>query len=145
MRIIGAAALYFLIVFRTGFLLGPIRIFRLEPSLGETIAILCEAPFILIAIVLAARWVPRWLSLTTDAWRLAAMGIGALVLQQVADFAVGGFLRGITPIEQLMHLATPAGLIYAALLIAFAAMPLLGNRHRPPFSPAQQQARNYQS
>lgn len=61
---------------------------------------------------------------------LAAMGIGALILQEIADFAVGIGLRGITPGEQLANLATPAGLIYVAALLAFAAMPTLANRNR---------------
>jgi hypothetical protein len=55
MRIIAAAAFYFLIVFGVGFVFGPVRIFWLEPQLGETLAVICEAPFLLFAIVLAAR------------------------------------------------------------------------------------------
>jgi hypothetical protein len=62
---------------------------------------------------------------------LAVMGAAALVLQQLADFGVGAFLRGITPAQQFVHFARPAGLINAALLIAFAATPILANR-RPP-------------
>jgi len=134
MRIVAAAALYFLIVFGVGFLLGPVRVFWLEPRLGETMATLCEAPFLLIAIVLAARRLPGMLNLKTNLTSLAATGIGALVLQQLADFAVGGFLRGITPAEQIAHLTRPAGLIFLALLITFSAMPILANRPRwwPP-------------
>jgi hypothetical protein len=133
MRIIAGAALYFLIVFGTGFLLGPIRVFWLEPRLGETMATLCEAPFLLCAIILAARLIPRVVSLRMNVSSLAAMGAGALVLQQLADFALGTFLRGITPAQQLAHLAIPAGLIYVALLIAFMAMPIVVNRpqHQP--------------
>jgi hypothetical protein len=59
MRIIAARALHFLIVFGVGFSLRPIRVLLLEPRLGETIAVLREAPFLLIAMVLAAQWVPR--------------------------------------------------------------------------------------
>jgi len=127
MRIIAAAVLYFLVVFGVGFLLGPIRVFWLEPRLGETVAVLCEAPFLLVAIVLAARWLPTRLRLNTDVGSLAGMGLGALFLQQLADFAVGGFLRGLTPAQQIAHLARPAGLVYVLLLIMFAAMPSLAN------------------
>ena len=52
------------------------------------------------------------------------MGIGALVLQQVADFAVSIGLRGMSPVEQLANFKTLAGAVYAALLLAFAAMPV---------------------
>ena len=37
MRVIAAAAFYFLIIFGIGFLLGPLRVFWLEPRLGETV------------------------------------------------------------------------------------------------------------
>ena len=57
-----------------------------------------------------------------------ASSFGALVLQQTADFAVGIGLRNLTPTEQLARFAPGPGLIYAALLAAFAAMPLLRNR-----------------
>jgi hypothetical protein len=110
-----------------GLVLGPVRVYWLEPQLGETMATLCEAPFLLIAIVLTARWLPKLLSLKTNVTSLAAMGIGALFLQQLADFAVGRFLRGITPAQQISHLARPAGLIYATLVIIFAVMPILAN------------------
>jgi hypothetical protein len=125
MRIVAAAAFYFLIVFGTGFALGPIRVFWLEPKLGETIAVLCETPFLLAAMAAAAYWLPGRVGLPANVKSLAAMGLGALVLQQVADFAAGGALRGITPAQQVAHFATPAGVIYLALLIVFAAMPVL--------------------
>lgn len=134
MRIAAAAALYFLIVFGVGFLLGPLRVFVLEPRLGETIATLCEAPFLLIVIVLAARRLPKALKLGTHVGALAGMGLGALMLQQLADFGVG-LLRGIGPAQHFAHLATPAGLIYVALLVAFAAMPIVAHvprGSRPP-------------
>jgi hypothetical protein len=142
MRLVAATALYFLIVFGVGFLCGPIRVFWLEPRVGEALATLCEAPFLLAAMWLAARWLPHALALRSSAFRssafrssalgstvapLAAMGLGALILQQFADFAVGILLRGTTPAQQLAHLSTPAGLIYVALLLAFVAMPVAAN------------------
>jgi hypothetical protein len=127
MRLISAAALYFLIVFGVGFVCGPVRVFWLEPSLGEALATFCEAPFLLTAMWLAARRLPPALGLRPTIVSLAIMGGGAFVLQQFADFAVGTFLREISPAQQLAHLLTPAGMIYAALLLAFVAMPLLAN------------------
>ena len=130
MSIVTSALCYFAIVFGAGFLLGPIRVFLLEPRLGETWATLCEAPVLLVVIVLAARRLPRRFGLTTAA-QLAAMGFGALVLQQTADFVFGSLLRGNTPEQQLAHFTTPAGLIYAALVVAFVAMPVVANWSRP--------------
>ncbi len=119
-----------MIVFGAGFLLGPIRVVWLEPWLGKTVAVLCEVPVLLAAMVVAARWVPAKVGLSADLGSFASMGIVALILQQIADFAVGIGLRGIAPAEQLTYLATPAGLIYGAALLAFAAMPALVNRDR---------------
>jgi len=119
--------LYFLIVFGVGFLLGPMRVYLLEPRLGETMATLCEAPFLLIVIVLAARWLPKRSNMRMSVASLAAVGLGGLFLQQLADVVVGSLLRGITPAQQLSHLATPAGLIYMGLLLAYVVMPVLVN------------------
>lgn len=134
MRLSAAAVLYFAMVFGAGFLLGPIRVFWLEPQLGKLLAVICETPFLLAVMILAARWVPSTTGISTDHGSLATMGLGALVLQQIADFAVGAVLRGLTPTEQLQNLRTPAGMIYASLLLLFAAMPLLANsgRQRQP-------------
>jgi len=125
MRAATAASLYFAIVFGAGFLLGPIRVLWLEPRFGMTAAALCEAPLLLAAMILAARWVPGKVGLPLRLPLLATMGIGALVLQQFADFIVGIALRGLAPGEQLAHFMTPAGMIYGGLLLAFAAMPML--------------------
>ncbi|HWE16955.1 MAG TPA: hypothetical protein VG758_07215 [Hyphomicrobiaceae bacterium] len=132
MRIAAAAALYFAIVFSVGFLLGPIRVLWLEPRVGPVLAALSEAPFLLAAMVVAARWVPRVAKLQQSLMSLALTGVGALVLQQIADFAVGIGLRGMSPSEQLGNFATGPGMVYAALLVIFAVMPLLLN-HRSPW------------
>jgi hypothetical protein len=99
MPILILAVLYFAAVFAAGFLLGPIRVFWLEPRLGETAAVLRETPFLLIAMVAAARWVPGRTGLRAGLGSLAGMGVVALALQQTADFTVGAGLRGISPDE----------------------------------------------
>jgi hypothetical protein len=142
MRLIAAAAFYFLIVFGVGFVFGPVRVFWLEPRLGEAVATLCEAPFPLCAMLLAARWPRERWGLGPNIASLAIMGVGAFLLQQFADFAVGTVLRGITPAQQLARLSTPAGLIYVALLLAFVAMPVLANwpRRQPADAQSMQTA-----
>jgi len=127
MRIALAILLYFGVVFGAGFLLGPIRVVWLEPRFGPIIATACEAPFLLMAMLVAARWVPRVLNIRRDPKTLILVGIGALVLLQIADFAVGVLLRGITPTEQIAQFRTGQGHIYAALLILFAIMPWAAN------------------
>jgi hypothetical protein len=130
MRLLSAVALYFVVVFVAGFLLGSVRVFWLEPRMEKALAVLCETPFLLLAMVLAARWVTERFRITADRTSLVAIGVGALVLQQIIDLSLGAALRGLTLVEQLQNFETPAGAIYAVLLPLFAAMPLLVNGRR---------------
>ena len=123
-----AAALYFLTTFSVGFLLGPIRVLLLEPHIGAVAATLCEAPLLLIGMVVAARSTPQLAGLTTSPGGMLAVGIGALALQQAADLLVGMLLRGLSAQQQFARLATPEGAIYAVLLALFALMPAIVNR-----------------
>jgi hypothetical protein len=128
MRIVAAAFAYFAIVFGAGWILGPIRVLWLEPRLGPTLAVVCEAPFLLVVMVVAARKIPPAAHLASGRTSLILMGLGALVLQQAAEFSLGAALRGRSPSDQLAQFATTPGLIYAGLLLVFALMPLLANR-----------------
>ena len=128
MKIVAAAFLYSITVFAAGFVLGAIRVLWLEPKIGPLAAVLCESPLLLIAMALASRWVPDVMHLHHDPVSLGLMGIGALAVQQVTDLTVGFYVRGITLAEQLAHFATAPGLVYAGLLVAFVAMPILLNR-----------------
>src|ERR1700730_9202703 len=127
MRVTLAMLFYFGLVFGTGFLLGPIRVLWLEPRFGPIIATACEAPFLLLAILIAARWVPRVLNIRRDSKALVLIGVGSLVLLQIADFSIGWLLRGFNPKEQFVQLLTGQGSIYAALLALFAIMPWAAN------------------
>ena len=80
MRIIAAAVFYFLIVFGVGFVMGPVRVFWLEPRLGETVATHCEASLLLCAIVLAAPRLPGKLGLRPSIASQAGLGVGAVSL-----------------------------------------------------------------
>lgn len=125
-HIFSAAAIYFVLVFAVGLVLGPPRVLWLEPVLGQAIAVLCEAPLLIIAMGFAARWAPRWAGIPHAGWRARlAIGVLALVFQQMADLSVGLGLRGLNFQQQLDYFATPAGWIYAATLIYFALAPLV--------------------
>ena len=124
-RVPHAAAVYFALVFAAGLLLGPARVIWLEPWLGNALAVLIEAPFLIAAMWFAARAAPRWTRVRGEWPSFLAIGLVALILQQVADLAVGFGLRGMTLSDQLAHFVTPAGVIYAATLVIFALMPLI--------------------
>ncbi|UPT64677.1 MAG: hypothetical protein M0D54_09320 [Hyphomonadaceae bacterium JAD_PAG50586_4] len=124
-RVLSAAAIYFVIVFAVGLSLGPVRVLWLEPWIGRTLAVLCEAPFLLIAMWFAARWAPGWVKLEPGSARRLGVGVVALAFQQVADLAVGFGLRGMNLSDQIAYFATLPGIIYIAILIIFATMPLM--------------------
>ncbi|MBI5260552.1 MAG: hypothetical protein HY852_01895 [Bradyrhizobium sp.] len=128
-KIIKAAGLYFLIVFGTGFLLGPIRVLWLEPRIGTLAAVLCEAPFLLAAIFVGSRLAPRAVRIEPRTDMLLAVGTAALAMQQTADVTVGLALRDLALRDQLAQFASAEGAVYAALLILFAVMPSLANRN----------------
>ena len=128
MPILTAALAYFAVVFTVGFLCGPIRILMLEPMFGATASVLFEAPILLMAMLYAARFVPRRLRLTPTAAAHLGMGGGALMLVLLADAGVGLFVRHLPLAEIVASFTTPAGRIYAALLLLFALMPWLVNR-----------------
>lgn len=131
-RFVRAAIYYFALVLAVGLILGPARVLWLEPWLGATFAVLLETPFLIAAMWFGARLAPRWAGMT-GGWA-AHLGVGALALalQQVADLAVGFGLRGMTLADQLAYFSTPPGLIYAASLVMFAAMPLVRFLARRP-------------
>ena len=133
MRVTLAMLLYFGVVFAVGFLLGPFRVWWLEPRFRPIIATACEAPFMLLAILVAARWVPRVMNIRRDPKTLVLIGIGSLVLLQIADFTIGFWLRGISPKEQFVQLLTGQGNIYVVLLALFAIMPWASNWWRERF------------
>jgi hypothetical protein len=129
-RALTAAMLYFTLVFVAGFLLGPVRVILLEPWTGRTMAVLVEAPFLLAAIVWAARYVAHRMNLSPVRMDLLVMGCGAALLVLLADFAIGVPLRGIAMADQLNYLSTPAGRIYLILVALFALAPAaLGRRN----------------
>ncbi|MEZ5355391.1 MAG: hypothetical protein R2762_22370 [Bryobacteraceae bacterium] len=117
------AALYFAIVFGTGFLLGPIRLLVLVPRLGSRWAELAEMPVMLAAIVCAARWIVRRTAppLPRRSWQ--GVGLIALVLMLAAEFGLVLQLRGIPLAEYFATRDPVSATAYYLSLLAFAAMP----------------------
>lgn len=91
-----AGLTYFAVVFCTGFVLGMVRVPFLVPRVGTRAAELIEAPLMLLATVLAARWVVRRFCQPCGAGTVLAAGGLAAALVLLADLAVGVFLRGMS-------------------------------------------------
>lgn len=129
-RVLRAAGLYFAVVFAAGLILGPPRVLWLEPWLGRTLAVLCEAPLLILAMWLGAGVAPKWAGMHEGWPAYLIMGVVALLLQQIADLAVGFGFRGMNLTEQLAYFTTPPGYIYAFTLLLFTLMPIIRRLRR---------------
>jgi hypothetical protein len=129
MREVKAGAIYFLIVFAIGWLLGPIRQLWVVPRFGQLTGLLLEAPLMLLAMIISAQWILRRLEIPYAFGRRLTIGVIALAILAVAELAGVVWLRGIAPGEYLAGLATVPGSISVLLFLLFAAMPMLVRRH----------------
>ena len=89
-----AGALYFVLVFGAGFVLGPIRILWLVPQFGTRAAELMEVPVMLVVIVSAFCWISR------RGPRATGMGLSALALFLAAELVLGVLGRSATTSSQ---------------------------------------------
>jgi hypothetical protein len=128
MRRFKPGIIYFLLVFGAGFVLGIIRVLLIVPIVGDRAAELVEMPLMLLATVLAARWITRrFPEPRTNASRLAIGGI-ALGLMLAAEMAVGIGLRGMAATEVFLNKDPVSGTAYYLSLLLFAAMPWIVSR-----------------
>lgn len=117
------ALAYFGLVFGTGFALGAIRVPLLVPRLGERLAELLEMPLMLVAIVLAARYVLRRWPGPAPRCRWATVGAIALALLVVTELLLAVVLAGRSVGAYLASRDPVSGSVYLAMLLVFAAMP----------------------
>jgi type IV secretory pathway TrbD component len=125
LQILKGGALYFILVFAAGFVLGTIRTLWVAPLFGARKAELVEAPVMLVVIFFSARWVARRLALPSS--RAPALGVGliALSLLLLAEFTVVLWIRGLTIAQYLAGRDPIAGTVYLAMLAIFALMPMM--------------------
>jgi len=124
-QILKAGALYFGIVFAVGFALGVIRVLWMVPQFGARAAELMEAPFMLAASFLAARWTVRRLAPPNTAWSRLQVGVIALAILLTVEFTLVLWVRGLSFREYLDSRDPVAGTVYLLLLAVFAVMPAL--------------------
>jgi MFS family permease len=120
-----AAALYFAIVFGIGFVLGPIRVLWVVPRLGERAAELIEAPIMLAAIILTARWIVGRFDVALRPSRSLGIGLIALGLMLGAELVFVLRLRGLSFPDYIRARDPVSGTVYLVTLGVFALMPLL--------------------
>jgi hypothetical protein len=115
-------------ILKTGFILGPIRIFLLVPRFGVRMAELMEMPIMIAVIIIAAiRIVRHYAVLPAPSSRLG-MGFIAFGLLLSAEFSLVLWLRGLSISEYLATRDPVSGTVYYVSLGLFAIMPLLVER-----------------
>ena len=129
MRTLKEGVIYFLLVFAVGWILGPIRELWAVPHFGRMAASLSEAVIMLIAMMVAARWVirrfevPQTLSSAT-----LSIGLIAIGLLFPAEIAGVVWVRGLSLREYLASFVTGPGVISLLMFLVFGAMPTLVTR-----------------
>jgi hypothetical protein len=117
-------ALYAIIVFLIGVILGTIRVLLLAPRLGETIAVIVEAPVILAASWFVCRWCVDRLDVRRTVPARLLMGLVAFLVLMSAEVELGVVLdRSI--IDQLAVYKSAFGAIGLAAQVIFAMFPVL--------------------
>ncbi|MBV1799757.1 hypothetical protein [Siccirubricoccus sp. G192] len=119
-----AGLAYAALALAAGWVLGPFREFLLVPRIGPGAAVLVEAPLMLLACLLAARWAATRLAVPARPGPRARMGLTALLLL-AAELAGSWALRGLAPRAWLARFGTAEGAVSLLLFGLFAALPLL--------------------
>lgn len=119
-----AGALYFLLIFALGFVLGTVRVLLVEPALGLEKATLIELPVMLVASWLACGWVLRR-SRVQNLRERAVMGALAFVLLMAGELGVSTLLMGRSVAEHLATYGEAPRQWGLAAQIAFAVFPLV--------------------
>lgn len=123
-----AAALYFILVFAAGFVLGPIRILLVVPRVGERWAELMEMPLMLGVIFLAAHYIVRRFHLPATGYTSLAAGLLALLFLLLAELTVVPRVRGVDIADYFAGRDPISGAAYLLMLGVFALMPALVHR-----------------
>jgi len=119
-----AGALYAIIVFLIGFILGTIRVLLVAPRLGETTAVILEAPMMLAASWFVCRWCVDRLDVRRTVPARLLMGLVAFLVLMSAEVELGIVLdRSI--VDQLAMYKSPSGAIGLAAQVIFAIFPVL--------------------
>jgi len=122
-RVLTPSLAYTAVVFGVGFALGSIRVFFIVPRVGVRWAELLEAPLMLFASFLAARWVARlWGPFGSAQCLLIGVFALAFMLLVEAGFVLA---QGLTIAGYIASRDPVSGTVYLLSLAVFAAMPLL--------------------
>lgn len=131
-RILKTSLAYAAIVFGVGFVLGSIRVFLVVPRIGVRWAELLEAPLMLLASFLAARFIARRFGPSAGLQRVA-VGICALAFMLLAEVSFI-LAQGFGVPEYIASRDPVSGSVYLLSLALFAAMPFIVGLREPGHS-----------
>lgn len=124
-RAVPAGAVYFLLVFLAGFVLGTFRVLVLIAWTGELAAVLLELPVMLgLSWALAGVLVARFAVPATGLAR-AVMGVVGFTLLLAAEMLLAVTVFGQQVAAHLAHYTTLPGAVGLAGQVGFGLMPLL--------------------
>jgi len=112
-------------VFAIGFALGAIRVLLLVPRLGDTVAVLLEAPVILALSWQMSRWSAKKSGLMTDTGGALLMGTISLAVLMSAEFVTAMTCFNRTVAEYFAGFWSVPGAIGLAAQLCFASFPFL--------------------
>ena len=122
-RNLQAALLYFALVMGAGVALGCVRVPLLVPRIGERYAELLEMPFMLAAIVLAARHVVRRFALSPRPGIRLQVGFVALAMSVGAELTLAVAFQDRSVTAYVASRDPVSGSVYLVMLMVFALMP----------------------
>jgi hypothetical protein len=128
MQTFKAGVIYFLLIFAVGWILGPIRELWAVPNFGRMAAMLSEAVIMLVAMIVAARWVIRRFHVSRTLPATISMGIVAIGLLLPAEIVGVHWVRGLSVEDYLTGFLTAPGVVSLLMFLLFAAMPMLVTR-----------------
>jgi hypothetical protein len=119
-----AGALYAITVFVIDFILGTIRVLLVAPRLGETIAVIIEAPIMLAASWFVCRWCVDRLDVRRTVPARSFIGLVGFLVLMSAEIGLSAVL-GRSLVDQLAAYKSPPGAIGLTAQVIFAMFPVI--------------------
>ena len=123
--------MYFALVMGAGFALGCVRVPLLVPRIGERYAELAEMPFMLMAIVVAARYAVSRFALSPRPEVRLQVGFIALSLSVGAELMLSTVLQDRSIAAYVSSRDPVSGSAYLLMLLLFALMPAILALRKP--------------
>lgn len=120
-----AGCVYALSVFAVGFVLGAMRVLLLAPRVGDTAAVVLEAPVMLAVSWKMSRWSASRYGLQTDPGGALLMGAIAFAVLMLAELATAVLFFNRTAAAYVAGFWSVSGAIGLAAQLCFAGFPFV--------------------